>query len=139
MSSSVSPRRRRYRGSGSSEPKGLTHSREAAFLRTCQSGNVDSCRTPPPAAPPLSALCARQRRTLLHRINCTQTSQRVCLTSPTFQPSTLNRLIPTCRKMPCKKQTKHLICGISDASSSLCTPVGSRTPIVGTGIRNSIH
>ena len=33
MSSSVSPRRRRYRGSGSIEPKGLTHSRVAAFLQ----------------------------------------------------------------------------------------------------------
>ena len=89
MSPPVSPRRRRYRGSGSSEPKGLTHSRKAAFLRTCQSCNVDSCRTPPPAAPPLSALCARQRRTLLHRINCTQTSLRVCQLRSLFSFSTL--------------------------------------------------
>ena len=56
MSSSVSPRRRRYRGSGSIEPKGLTVSRKAAFLRTWQSGDVASFRTPPPTAPPLSAL-----------------------------------------------------------------------------------
>ena len=56
MSSPVSPCQWRYRGSGSSEPKGLTHSRKAAFLRGWQSGNVDPFRTPPPAAPPLSAL-----------------------------------------------------------------------------------
>ena len=54
----------RYRGSGSSEPKGLAHSRKAAFQQIWQSCDVDSCRTPPPAAPPLSALYARQRRTL---------------------------------------------------------------------------
>ena len=56
MSSSVSPCQWRYRGSGSSEPKGLTVSRVAALLRGWKSCNVDSFRTPPPAAPPLSAL-----------------------------------------------------------------------------------
>ena len=56
MSPPVSPCQWRDRGSGSTEPKGLTHSRKAAFLRGWKSGNVDSFRTPPPAAPPLSAL-----------------------------------------------------------------------------------
>ena len=42
MSSSVSPRRRRYRGSDSIEPKGLTHSRVAAFLQVWQSCDVNS-------------------------------------------------------------------------------------------------
>ena len=56
MSPPVSPCQWRDRGSGSSEPKGLTHSRKAAFLRGWKSGDVDSFRTPPPAAPPLSAL-----------------------------------------------------------------------------------
>ena len=56
----------RYRGSGSSEPKGLTVSREAAFLQGCQSCNVDSFKPLRRSAPPpLSALRARQRRTLL--------------------------------------------------------------------------
>ena len=57
----------RYRGSGSSEPKGLTVSREAALQQVCQSGDVDSFSQPlrRSAPPPLSALRARQRRTLL--------------------------------------------------------------------------
>ena len=85
MSPPVSPCQWRYRGSGSSEPKGLTVSRKAAFPRTCQSSDVDSFRTPPPAAPPLSALYARQRRTLL-RISHTQTSQRVCQLRSSLNP-----------------------------------------------------
>ena len=60
MSPPVSPRRRRYRGSGSIEPKGLTVSREAALQQVCQSGDIDAHRTPPPTAPPLSALRAAE-------------------------------------------------------------------------------
>ena len=45
---------------------GFPASRETEKLRSC---NVDPIRTPPPAAPPLSALYARQRRTLQHRVN----------------------------------------------------------------------
>ena len=56
----------RYRGSGSIEPKGLTHSRKAAFLQGWKSCNVDSFKPLRRSAPPpLSALRARQRRTLL--------------------------------------------------------------------------
>ena len=56
MSPPVSPCQWRYRGSGSTEPKGLAVSRKAALLRGWKSCDVDSFRTPPPAAPPLSAL-----------------------------------------------------------------------------------
>ena len=110
MSPPVSPFQWRYRGSGSSEPKGLTHSRKAAFPRGCQSSNVDSFRTPPPAAPPLSALSRgrgehcyasatlsrktrlsanTQGRTLLCS-NCrTDFTARLPI-SPASKPSTLN-------------------------------------------------
>ena len=46
MSPPVSPQRRRDRGSGSLEPRGLTHSREAAFLQGWKSCNVDSFSNP---------------------------------------------------------------------------------------------
>ena len=70
MSSPVSPRQRdigevaRLRAEGvDRQPRsGFPASRETEKLRSC---NVDPIRTPPPAAPPLSALYARQRRTLL--------------------------------------------------------------------------
>ena len=42
MSSSVSPCQWRYRGSGSTEPKGLAVSRKAALLRGWKSCDVDS-------------------------------------------------------------------------------------------------
>ena len=74
MSSSVSPRQRdigevarlRAEGVDCQPQSGFPASRETEKLR---SSNVDPIRTPPPAAPPLSALCARQRRTLQHRVN----------------------------------------------------------------------
>jgi len=62
MSSSVSPCQWRYRGSGSTEPKGLAVSRKAALLRGWKSCDVDSFQTPPFSSktPPLSALsCGR--------------------------------------------------------------------------------
>ena len=152
----------RYRGSGSSEPKGLNHSREAALLRTCQSCDVDSFRTPlfflrknflpyPRFTRGRGEHC--YTASTAHKLHCAFANFAVFSLFPhchvasiikvrkhtTSQPSVLNRLIPTYEKKLRKKQTKHLICGISDASSSFCTPVGSRTPIVGTGIRNSIH
>ncbi len=78
MSPPVSPCQWRDRGSGSSEPKGLTVSRKAAFLRGWKSGDVDSFRTPPPAAPPLSAL-SRGRGEHCHAAQPhTQASQRIC-------------------------------------------------------------
>ena len=46
-------------------------------------------RTPPPAAPPLSALYARQRRTLL-RIHLQQRTTTYLPASPTYQPTPLN-------------------------------------------------
>ena len=66
MSSSVSPRQRDIGGSGSTEPKGLTVSRKPAFPQVWQNSDVDAYRTPPFSSktPPLSALYARQRRTL---------------------------------------------------------------------------
>ena len=110
MSPPVSPCQWRYRGSGSTEPKGLAVSREAALLRGWKSCNVDSFRTPPPAAPPLSALSRgrgghcyasatlsrktrlsanTQGRTLLCS-NCrTDFTARLPI-SPASKPSTLN-------------------------------------------------
>ena len=48
----------RYRGSGSTKPKGLTVSRKAAFPQVWQNSDVDAYRTPPFSSktPPLSAL-----------------------------------------------------------------------------------
>ena len=83
MSSSVSPCQWRYRGSGSIEPKGLTHSREAAFLRTWQSGDVDSIRTPPPAAPPLSALRAAGENIATYPLSTAHLSQKTRLIAQT--------------------------------------------------------
>ena len=65
MSSPVSPRQRdigevaslRAEGVARQPQSGFPASRETEKLRSC---NVDPIRTPPPAAPPLSALCAAE-------------------------------------------------------------------------------
>ena len=56
MSSPASPRSGEVGEVARQSRRGCPHSRKAAFQQVCQSGNVDSFRTPPPAAPPLSAL-----------------------------------------------------------------------------------
>ena len=92
MSSPVSPRQRdigevaRLRAEGvDRQPRsGFPASRETEKLRSC---NVDPIRTPPPAAPPLSALCARQRRTLL-RFPILQFNFHICSYSPHVHKNT---------------------------------------------------
>ena len=102
----------RYRGSGSIEPKGLTHSRKAAFLQGWKSCNVDSFKPLRRSAPPpLSALSRgrgghyyasvhtltentrisanTQRRTLL-RFHFQQRTTAYLPTSQFSQPLTLN-------------------------------------------------
>ena len=92
MSPPVSPCQWRDRGSGSTEPKGLTVSRKAAFLRGWKSGNVDSFRTPPPAAPPLSAL-SRGRGGHCHAAQPqTQASQRICQFHSSLPPEAAKQL-----------------------------------------------
>ena len=102
MSPPVSPCQWRYRGSGSTEPKGLAVSRKAALLRGWKSCDVDSFQTPPFSSktPPLSALSrgrgghcyasatlaqkthayshTSQREDIAALQPHTQTSQRVC-------------------------------------------------------------
>ena len=60
MSSPVSPRQRDIGEVASLRAEGVDRQPQSGFSRVYKSGDVDSFRTPPPAAPPLSALCAAE-------------------------------------------------------------------------------
>ena len=137
LSSSVSPRRRRYRHAipwamqlcitiksrkrcnvslclrnigevASLRAEGVDHQPRSGFSANWQSCNVASYRTPPPAAPPLSALYARQRRTL-----------RVCPTSQFLNFSRLHRFLNRYQLRLSIVQFNFYICYVSTFNSTL--------------------